>query len=301
MSKHNQTFPHTPTIILLCGIPATGKSTLLSRLKQENGGTLTWCIEQWDNHYEKQLIQQDKGQESHTGMHFDPVQYKEQRQKWTHSLRSRIRQAATGESGQILIVEDNFYLNSMRRDMFLICQEVGAIYGEVILRCCLETSLQRNAQRTFPIPTKVIERMDALFEYNPRNREMKKRHLELDTEQCNAKECLDRIITFVHSLKPVENRSLEKQLEKVLSRQSNVESVKHQLDLMLRKYTASLLKSLEGKSGQSPNILARKLGPLRKEFISLHASHCEDMIRDHRSVTNTLNEHSIPEEILIHF
>ena len=79
----------------------------------------------------------------------------------------------TADSSIMIIMDDNFHLRSMRRDVYRICQEILAIHTQAIigfstiyfqtpLEVCIERNNTRNGKACIPID--VIRRMDATIE-----------------------------------------------------------------------------------------------------------------------------------------
>lgn len=173
------------TVVLLCGLPASGKSTLAHWL-------LTSCQDSKTtvHHIEYDAVegtlleekmanltsQKPSGQEERWNDEFSREIWKQSRSHSLELLKKRLDLHATKTTTQhnkqqLIIMDDNFHLRSMRREVFRICQECVAendsttIFFVILwLDVCKETCLQRNYKRTRKVPDDVIERMHETLE-----------------------------------------------------------------------------------------------------------------------------------------
>jgi tRNA uridine 5-carbamoylmethylation protein Kti12 len=122
-------------IILLCGVPGAGKTTLARQLcnsqYEEMENETPWgfakrvVVERvsFDELYE--------GSTTSTAT-FDPVHWKHTQKKMVRIIMERLSRPRSGEGNvcRVLLADDNFYYRSMRKRFYQIAQE-----GKVA--CCL--------------------------------------------------------------------------------------------------------------------------------------------------------------------
>ncbi|CAI4226939.1 unnamed protein product [Auanema sp. JU1783] len=113
------------SIILIMGIPAAGKSSLISELRQ----TRDCHIFSWD-HLVGHKVQQFEAHKA--------------RKQFENQIRQFLE---TIESKPIVLIEDNFYLQSMRRPFERMARKYGLSYMVVHLSCALDEALTRNSRR----------------------------------------------------------------------------------------------------------------------------------------------------------
>jgi tRNA uridine 5-carbamoylmethylation protein Kti12 len=200
----------TTTVVLLCGLPGSGKSSLAKWLVARcKGPTTDVCHVEYDAvegelllYYEQAIMTASKngvnnskdhkevdGSDDYpksTKKYFDPKKNNDDaetdfsREIWKRS-RSRSLEVLNEhlESPQqkqhkIIIMDDNFHLRSMRREIYKLCQDRQIVADEtpcksiyflilwldVSKECCLE----RNQQRERQVPAEVVERMSGTLE-----------------------------------------------------------------------------------------------------------------------------------------
>lgn len=164
-------------MLVLCGIPGSGKSTVAAALATaaEASGTLVTLVD-----FDKQagsLIEE-----------FDPEKWKNDRAtsleavyQALDSLKRNISNSdvaiatttssSTNDrtiqtSNHLLIVDDTMHYRSMRAECWRIARATGAAYLHAHIKCPLETALERNQQRPpgQRVPEEVLRRTAAIFE-----------------------------------------------------------------------------------------------------------------------------------------
>ncbi|CAD7939313.1 unnamed protein product [Amoebophrya sp. A120] len=132
----------TNQVVLLVGLPAAGKSSLCARLQREIGDRARLVLHEYDK-LEQEL-----------STVFDPEKWREAR----GAVVTNVRNALAGEKGRdpddgvikkctIHLLDDNFYLRSMRKPFFQLAREFRCQYKTITFRAGLESCLLRNAQR----------------------------------------------------------------------------------------------------------------------------------------------------------
>lgn len=152
--------------ILICGIPAVGKSYLSKKLvkfyKETKYGMN--CVHlSFDNI---------------TNINKDNYfQFQEMRDDFVNAYKETINKAIDKEENCVVILDDNFYLKSMRKKIYQSMNEIidnkersdlfEWFYGEVFIQCNdIKYALGLNEERKEKIPKELIEKMNLLFEYS---------------------------------------------------------------------------------------------------------------------------------------
>jgi mRNA turnover protein 4 len=179
--------PQPPVLLLaLCGLPASGKSSLARALVSHAApalevegvapGTEVHHLS-FDDVYtrlrdarrqnKQQKQDEQRGPATVTVEHesvtptavdrFDPQLWKLSRVvalQWAQAIVSRVRSQASSASSssivpppQLLLLDDNFALRSMRRRVFQLARRMRTAFLQLHVSCEVETAVRRNAQR----------------------------------------------------------------------------------------------------------------------------------------------------------
>lgn len=256
-------------LVLLCGLPAAGKTTLVEALKahptlQHTTTIVHLCFDQlWAAHQQQSTF------------HFSPHEWKESQQEMfnkTRTILHDLSKAQTNTNQTIVIVDDNLYYKSMRHDYEHLARkfEIGCciIWLECSVTACLQRNQARQASLPIPVPDSVILDMAAKMEipsiedYNSTTI-TKPSLLIVDTEKIHVATYTNQIIHSIqHALQYplIDHIKLhEQQAEK--SRHENDTSLIYQADLALRKKVSQLLSTTNDKQKLAPilNIKRRQL------------------------------------------
>uniref|UniRef100_UPI00358E3008 L-seryl-tRNA(Sec) kinase isoform X2 n=1 Tax=Myxine glutinosa TaxID=7769 RepID=UPI00358E3008 len=186
-------------LCVLCGLPASGKSTLCARLRsrpdprflllsydsvlpavafrpQDAGETTHW------KYYRQSVLDCLKHWLLHGCSTQDDIPANVPAEVWTLFLRqlqqhhlldppwSSIKASSANAQMPItfpeqsphrlaIILDDNFYYRSMRYEVYQLAREVSAGFIQIFLNCPLELCLKRNASRIVPVPVMVLQTM----------------------------------------------------------------------------------------------------------------------------------------------
>ncbi|ALC49549.1 CG12788 [Drosophila busckii] len=220
-------------LLALIGLPAAGKTTLSSWLLRHQQHLTDWNVLHlcYDDYFDM-----DRGT-------LENIDYRQQRsfihkllsqiidtlRAGPHNLPDKLRYTkSTVNSGNYLLVcDDNHYYRSMRFKIYQLCRSKGCIYSQIYINRSLEQCLLANKLRGAAVPEAVIRQMHNRIEA-PSEQECNSLTL------CNADfDATSSIIyKFIISLlqKPIEPKALPSTQLK----QPQLQSLTHQLDLLLR-------------------------------------------------------------------
>lgn len=134
-------------IVLLCGLPASGKSTLGTYIAERIPRT--------------KLIEYD--QLSHADASIES--WRRARRHAVDLLERSIQQF------DLIVLDDNFYLRSMRKDITRTLKEHCVHFGVIYLQTDLSACLERNRHRSRSVPEHIVrsmaDRMEPPFNDSP--------------------------------------------------------------------------------------------------------------------------------------
>jgi O-phosphoseryl-tRNA(Sec) kinase len=133
-------------ILALCGLPASGKSTLANAIQRYIGSRVS-------------IVRTDEWRDSAYYTQWDPDKEGAVRTSALARVQQLIRE------GESVIHDDTNYYNSMRHELLDIAIESKSVFGVVYVSTPLETALQWNKERegtrvTDNMITKIHERFD---------------------------------------------------------------------------------------------------------------------------------------------
>jgi tRNA uridine 5-carbamoylmethylation protein Kti12 len=160
-----------PIVLLICGLPGSGKSTVASRLRDS-------LISESDGIHNISPVLQYKVGLDASIVCFDDVHrhevLKDTRSASLALLDSSLSEGACGDEGalsgkitaRVIIVDDVMEYGSMRREVYTRARDAKAHYIVVWVRCDLAVALQRDASRVGAahIGESVIRKIASRFE-----------------------------------------------------------------------------------------------------------------------------------------
>jgi len=242
------------TVILLCGLPGSGKSSLAQQLVQK------WHQDVVLHHIEYDALQD--------ALHDDN---KDALQAWRASRLEAIQQLCNLlelKESSVILMDDNFYLRSMRKQIWQVCRSHAThcrvYFGIIWLDTPLPICLQRNQQRQRSVDDETIVRMS-------QTQELPSQEISFERSSLVVKDDAKDVLDFVFS-RPQKSDSLEPPIDPAIEqerleqeRQRTLNSIRHQVDQALRhcvKLVAQIDPQLAGQANQ-----------IRKELLFLQQDH----------------------------
>ncbi|XP_023493557.1 L-seryl-tRNA(Sec) kinase isoform X1 [Equus caballus] len=177
----------------------------------------------------------------------------------------------TAVSGPLfLILDDNFYYQSMRYEVYQLARKYSLGFCQVFLDCSLETCLQRNGQRPQALPAETIHLMERKIEKpNPEKNAWEHNSLTIQSPACSPEASLkltDLLLTALENpVKCVEDNVEQKETDRITCSTN----ILHQADQTLRRIVSQTMK--EAKDAQvlpyNLKLLAEELNKLKAEFL----------------------------------
>ncbi|MHA1281048.1 MAG: AAA family ATPase [Promethearchaeota archaeon] len=243
-------------LIILTGLPASGKTTLAKKLKSK--------FEQLDNRIEVEIVDPDKIRMNLYKGIFDPSKENIVREKNLEKISKGLK------SGKIVISDDLNYYNSMRHDLKEIADHLGLRYYIIYISTPLKTCIERNEQRGKPIPN------DLIVEINDKFDKFDKYHwdqpfLVYDLSKPEIENIADEIVNLI--IEDIKNRQKKKAVISY-NKTKKLQKYTEQLEKITRKLTGNFLKQIQEPQKR------KEILKLRKKFVKkyLYSIEIEDKI-----------------------
>jgi tRNA uridine 5-carbamoylmethylation protein Kti12 len=247
------------TVLLLCGLPGAGKSSLSAQWAAESGDTM--AVIEYDHLQDALLIDDNDNKES-IDDDASLQAWRQSRQKALESLEGYL----TSERVSVILLDDNFFLRSMRKQVLQVCQRFTTeslilYFGVVWIDTPLEICLQRNRDRVRQVPEDVITRMSRRLEPpDPKKATWEQAVVRLDGNQHSTQENMDQLSRFVQDIStlcepveaPVDPEMERQRIES--ERHRTRESVLHRVDQYLRCCVQSVAKVRPRAAGQANKV-----------------------------------------------
>lgn len=208
-------------LIILVGLPASGKTTFAFKLKEK--------LES-DFHNKVKIIDPDIIRDKAFPNSFDFKNEPKIREKNIHSVRKHLIK------GQIVISDDLNYYSSMRHDLKLIADSLNIKFYIIHISTPLKLCIKRNKERGKSIPNKVIKNIYNKFD------NFDKYKWDTPFETFDITQTLDEI-QFIEILisKIALNLKKKKEIKEPIRYKPSA-SIREELDLITRKFVGELLK-----------------------------------------------------------
>jgi tRNA uridine 5-carbamoylmethylation protein Kti12 len=229
---------NTNFLIILVGLPASGKTTFAFKLKEKLEGYFQKTVK---------IIDPDKIRAEFFPNNFDYRNEPLIREKNIQSVRSQLLK------GHIVISDDLNYYSSMRHDLKLIADSLTLNFYIIHISTPLKLCLKRNEERGKPIPNEIIHNISSRFD------NFDKYKWDTPFETYNFARDRD-LPQFLETL----NKKIIFNLEEFKKRKNKFQnipsiSIRDKLELITRKHVGELLKNPNNHSSKIAILEHRKL------------------------------------------
>ncbi|XP_066095317.1 L-seryl-tRNA(Sec) kinase [Saccopteryx bilineata] len=177
----------------------------------------------------------------------------------------------TAVSGPLfLILDDNFYYQSMRYEVYQLARKYSTGFCQLFLDCPLETCLQRNGGRPRALPAETLRLMGGkLEEPNPEKNAWERNSLTVRSSACSSEaspELIDLLLTALENpVKYVEENIEQKETDRIICSTN----ILHQADRALRRVISQTMREAKDEQVLPSNLklLAEELNKLKAEFL----------------------------------
>jgi tRNA uridine 5-carbamoylmethylation protein Kti12 len=235
-----------PTVVVLvCGLPGSGKSLLCQKIRDIHGRCQ---IIEYDAIENALLANQTQTVDASVGRSATEEETNETtltvwRQSRSKALQ-QLKNSLIDRDHSLILLDDNFYLTSMRKQCFKVCQHfvteypaAAVTFGTIHVQTSLEISLMRNREREAPVPDSVVIKMADRFEA-PDSQSNTFEHSCLsftDSDQVEfAIDFIKGLFNFNYLIQPIPDPAVE--ADRVAMEHAKPSaSIRHQVDLFLRE------------------------------------------------------------------
>ena len=237
-------------VILMCGLPGSGKSTFAAKLASSFPSCSLLSFDQ----LEADILEEHGYSVAQRDVHYTEV--------WL-SVRERglkrVEEALEGREGAGLIVDDNFYYSSMRKQVYQLCRRHEAVFSVCFLDTPLSLCLERDQGRgDLSVGSAAIEKMHGRFEPPPA-RPFEEGLVFLVSEYECSDQAVLRLLEFVEGLDPP-----AASVEEAKENPASFESRLHQLDLGLR---AIVSRVMQQQAPGDKRVVAEMLAKAKKRAL----------------------------------
>jgi O-phosphoseryl-tRNA(Sec) kinase len=207
----------TEFLLALCGLPASGKTTLAEEIRTN-----------LKPRTRVEIVSTDQWRDKEYCSKFQPEKEHAVRQSALETTREIL------SNGKSVIHDDTNYYSSMRHELYSIAKETVCAFAVVYVSTPLEVALKWNQSRGVPIPKEVILKIADNFEPPGSKYEWDKPVAVVDLSQTIVKDAALEVTRAIQALKPsYQNTSIEREQELDL------------LDIATRQAVATFLGQFE--------------------------------------------------------
>ncbi|XP_056626679.1 L-seryl-tRNA(Sec) kinase isoform X2 [Triplophysa dalaica] len=279
-------------LCVLCGLPAAGKSRLAEVLRGQarSRGWETllvtydelipardWREDEWKQQRKTVLTCLERflhQTHTHTDVthtdvtHSDVTHTHTVNDRWWMQLqRSRCH---TNTQPLLVLLDDNFYYQSMRHQIFQLARTYSMGFCQVWVRCPLDICLRRNQCRPLRVPDEVMLQMSERMEPpNESRNSWEQQSLTVDSTKSITDEDVQKLMDLLRSamenpLRPVQDHCQQKEAD----RQICATNFLHRADQMCRRLISKAMTSACAQASSDVlKDLAKELNELKTHFL----------------------------------
>ncbi|NWR41366.1 PSTK kinase, partial [Regulus satrapa] len=194
--------------------------------------------------------------------------------------RQGLLPGAQGDAGAasrplLLLLDDNFYYQSMRYEVYQLARKYSLGFCQLFLECPVECCLQRNRLRRDPVPEQTIQQMARKIEMPDLRKNAWERHsLVLRSSDCISEDEYQIVNLLATALENPERPNEEDTEQKEAARAICAASAVHRADQACRRVISEAMQDAKGK-----NVLPSEMKSLAEELHKLKAEFLEDLRR----------------------
>ncbi|XP_030132439.4 L-seryl-tRNA(Sec) kinase isoform X2 [Taeniopygia guttata] len=170
----------------------------------------------------------------------------------------------------VLLLDDNFYYQSMRYEVYQLARKYSLGFCQLFLECPVECCLQRNRLRSDPVPEQTIQLMARKIEMPDLRKNTWEHHsLILNSSECVSEDDEQIMNLLATALENPERPNEEDTEQKEAARAICAASAVHQADQACRRVISEAMQDAKGKSllPSEMKSLAEELNKLKAEFL----------------------------------
>ncbi|XP_068054387.1 L-seryl-tRNA(Sec) kinase [Anomalospiza imberbis] len=192
--------------------------------------------------------------------------------------REGLLPAAEGDAGAasrplVLLLDDNFYYQSMRYEVYQLARKYSLGFCQLFLECPVECCLQRNRLRSDPVPEQTIQLMARKIEMPDLRKNTWEQHsLILSSSDCISEDDEQIMNLLATALENPERPNEEDTEQKEAARAICAASAVHRADQACRRVISEAMQDAKGKS-----VLPSEMKSLAEELNKLKAEFLEDL------------------------
>ncbi|NXS07423.1 PSTK kinase, partial [Neodrepanis coruscans] len=172
-----------------------------------------------------------------------------------------------------LLLDDNFYYQSMRYELYQLARKYSLGFCQLFLECPLECCLQRNGLRSDPVPEQTIHLMARKIEMpDPEKNAWEQNSLILRSSEHISEDNEQIMNLLATALANPVRPNQEDPEQKEAARAICAASAAHQADQTCRRVISQAMKDARDK-----NIPASEMKSLAEELNKLKAGFLEDL------------------------
>ncbi|XP_074151900.1 L-seryl-tRNA(Sec) kinase isoform X2 [Sminthopsis crassicaudata] len=197
-----------------------------------------------------------------------------------------------------LMLDDNFYYQSMRYEVYQLARKYSSGFCQLFLDCPIESCLERNRQRSKPVPDDIIQLMARKIE-SPNIQKNAWEHNSLtvrSTRPCSDDntEVIDLLITALKNpIRYFEENVEQKETDRIICSTN----ILHQADQKFRRIISQTMKKAKDEK-----VIAYKLKLLAEELNKLKTDFLDDLRQGNSKRISCFHQNSISDVIrLFHY
>jgi O-phosphoseryl-tRNA(Sec) kinase len=242
-------------LIALCGLPASGKTTLAYEI-----------ADALPNESKVVIVSTDAWRDQAYYANFKPQKEKEVRNEALRETYDKLKQEFS------VIHDDTNYYASMRHELLELAQEFNCIFAVVYVSTDISDALRWNKERESDIPQKVIRRIHARFDIPGSKYSWDEPIFQVDMAENNVQNVAKEIAHRISSLELVNISQPDTETTNpvdVATRELVADFLSEHKDLRNSPKVSSIRKSIVGRANRKGWSTREALDALTSELESL--------------------------------